>query len=43
MDVEGKEGREHDEDQDFERKIALFPLASSKVSTGLSPGFRQRP
>ncbi|KAH9957358.1 RHD3/Sey1 [Russula dissimulans] len=31
MDVEGTDGREHGEDQDFERKSALFSLASSEV------------
>jgi hypothetical protein len=32
MDVEGTDGRERGEDQDFERKSALFSLASSEVS-----------
>lgn len=31
MDVEGTDGRERGEDQDFERKSALFSLASSEV------------
>ncbi|KZT40769.1 root hair defective 3 GTP-binding protein [Sistotremastrum suecicum HHB10207 ss-3] len=31
MDVEGADGRERGEDQDFERKAALFSLASSEV------------
>ncbi|KAL5523821.1 SEY1 [Sanghuangporus baumii] len=31
MDVEGTDGRERGEDQDFERKAALFSLASSEV------------
>ncbi len=31
MDVEGTDGRERGEDQDFERKAALFALASSQV------------
>ncbi|KAK3807778.1 MAG: root hair defective 3 GTP-binding protein [Benniella sp.] len=31
MDVEGTDGREHGEDQDFERKSALFSLATSEV------------
>ncbi|KAG1879752.1 root hair defective 3 GTP-binding protein-domain-containing protein [Suillus subluteus] len=31
MDVEGTDGREHGEDQDFERKSALFSLTSSEV------------
>jgi len=33
MDVEGTDGRERGEDQDFERKSALFSLACSEVST----------
>lgn len=36
MDVEGTDGRERGEDQDFERKSALFSLASSEVSGGLA-------
>ncbi|KIL65297.1 hypothetical protein M378DRAFT_125777 [Amanita muscaria Koide BX008] len=31
MDVEGTDGREHGEDQDFERKLTLFSLALSEV------------
>lgn len=31
MDVEGTDGRERGEDQDFERKGALFALATSEV------------
>ncbi|KAG9024686.1 Dynamin-like GTPase that mediates homotypic ER fusion [Tulasnella sp. JGI-2019a] len=31
MDVEGTDGRERGEDQDFERKAALFSLASTEV------------
>jgi hypothetical protein len=31
MDVEGSDGRERGEDQDFERKAALFALATSEV------------
>lgn len=31
MDVEGTDGRERGEDQDFERKSALFALATSEV------------
>lgn len=31
MDVEGTDGREHGEDQDFERKSALFSVATSEV------------
>lgn len=31
MDVEGTDGRERGEDQDFERKSALFSLASSQI------------
>jgi hypothetical protein len=31
MDVEGADGRERGEDQDFERKSALFALATSEV------------
>ncbi|KAG6891581.1 Dynamin-like GTPase that mediates homotypic ER fusion [Termitomyces sp. T32_za158] len=31
MDVEGTDGRERGEDQDFERKSALFSLASSEI------------
>jgi hypothetical protein len=31
LDVEGTDGRERGEDQDFERKSALFSLASSEV------------
>ena len=31
MDVEGTDGRERGEDQDFERKSALFSLASTEV------------
>ena len=31
MDVEGTDGRERVEDQDFERKSALFALATSEV------------
>jgi len=31
MDVEGTDGRERGEDQDFERKSALFVLATSEV------------
>lgn len=31
MDVEGTDGRERGEDQDFERKSALFSIASSEV------------
>lgn len=31
MDVEGADGRERGEDQDFERKAALFSMASSEV------------
>ena len=31
MDVEGTDGRERGEDQDFERKAALFALATSEV------------
>lgn len=31
LDVEGTDGRERGEDQDFERKAALFALASSEV------------
>ncbi|CAG8671946.1 6772_t:CDS:2, partial [Acaulospora colombiana] len=31
MDVEGTDGRERGEDQDFERKSALFSMASSEV------------
>jgi protein SEY1 len=35
MDVEGTDGRERGEDQDFERKSALFSLASSEVGSSL--------
>lgn len=31
MDVEGTDGRERGEDQDFERKSSLFALATSEV------------
>ena len=31
IDVEGTDGRERGEDQDFERKSALFALATSEV------------
>lgn len=31
MDVEGTDGRERGEDQDFERKSALFSVATSEV------------
>lgn len=31
MDIEGTDGRERGEDQDFERKSALFALATSEV------------
>lgn len=31
MDVEGTDGRERGEDQDFERKSALFSLATAEV------------
>ena len=31
MDVEGTDGRERGEDQDFERKSALFSLVTSEV------------
>ena len=31
MDVEGADGREHGDDQDFERKSALFSLATSEI------------
>jgi protein SEY1 len=31
MDVEGTDGQERGEDQDFERKSALFALATSEV------------
>ena len=31
MDVEGTDGRERGEDQDFERKSALFSLAIAEV------------
>lgn len=31
MDVEGTDGRERGEDQDFERKSALFSMATSQV------------
>ncbi|KAG0090926.1 Dynamin-like GTPase that mediates homotypic ER fusion [Podila epicladia] len=31
MDVEGTDGREHGEDQDFERKSALFSVSTSEV------------
>lgn len=31
MDVEGTDGRERGEDQDFERKSALFSMATSEV------------
>ena len=31
MDVEGTDGRERGDDQDFERKSALFALATSEV------------
>jgi len=31
MDVEGTDGRERGEDQDFERKSALFSLAGTEV------------
>jgi hypothetical protein len=31
MDVEGTDGRERGEDQDFERKSALFSLAVAQV------------
>lgn len=31
MDVEGSDGRERGEDQDFERKSALFSMASAEV------------
>lgn len=31
MDVEGTDGRERGEDQDFERKAALFSLATTEV------------
>lgn len=34
MDVEGTDGRERGEDQDFERKSALFALATSEVLVG---------
>lgn len=34
MDVEGTDGRERGEDQDFERKSALFALATSEVMVG---------
>ena len=40
MDVEGADGRERGEDQDFERKSAIFSLASSEVSTRYLPGLR---
>lgn len=30
MDVEGSDGRERGEDQDFERKSALFSMASAE-------------
>jgi protein SEY1 len=33
MDVEGMDGRERGEDQEFQRKSAVFSLASSEVST----------
>lgn len=36
MDVEGTDGRERGEDQDFERKSALFALATSEVLVGVS-------
>lgn len=36
MDVEGTDGRERGEDQDFERKSALFALATSEVLVGAS-------
>lgn len=39
MDVEGTDGRERGEDQEFERKSAVFSLASSEVGTGCWPGF----
>lgn len=35
MDVEGTDGRERGEDQDFERKSALFALATSEVLVSL--------
>lgn len=35
MDVEGTDGRERGEDQDFERKSALFALATSEVLVGV--------
>ena len=31
MDVEGTDGRERGEDQDFERKSALFSMATAEV------------
>ncbi|RLV89824.1 Protein SEY1 [Spathaspora sp. JA1] len=31
MDVEGTDGREHGEDKDFERKAALFAIATSEI------------
>jgi len=40
MDVEGTDGRERGEDQDFERKSALFALATSEVLVRL--GLRDR-
>jgi Root hair defective 3 GTP-binding protein (RHD3) len=40
MDVEGTDGREHGEDQEFQRKSAVFSLASSDVSVKDSLGFR---
>ena len=36
MDVEGTDGRERGEDQDFERKSALFALATSEVLVSFS-------
>lgn len=39
MDVEGTDGRERGEDQDFERKSALFSMASSEVSLFISEPF----
>lgn len=36
MDVEGTDGRERGEDQDFERKSALFALATSEVLVGVA-------
>ncbi|KAG1752797.1 root hair defective 3 GTP-binding protein-domain-containing protein [Suillus lakei] len=44
MDVEGTDGRERGEDQDFERKSAFFSLASSEVGlyAGVNTGL-QRP